>query len=139
MGSFVLSKSSKKQPNPAFQNNSKVLLTQIALSIHSIFECMSLGVQTDTHTILTLLTGIAIHKWAEGLTLGFAYKAVNMPESQAKDYSMLHSFLNGMSVFVGWSLASQNKLVAGVLSSISAGTFLYVCMVEKLQHEFKGR
>jgi zinc transporter ZupT len=63
-----------------FKNSTKVLLTQAALSIHSFFECMSLGIQTDTNTTLTLLLGIAIHKWAEGLTLGYEYKGVNMPK-----------------------------------------------------------
>lgn len=50
----------------------------MALGIHSFFECMSLGIQTEFKTALTLFVGIIIHKWAEGLTLGYAYKKVNM-------------------------------------------------------------
>jgi hypothetical protein len=52
---------------------------------------------------------------------------------------MFHAILNSLAVYIGWALASENNLTAGILSSISAGTFLYVCMVEKIQHEFKGR
>jgi zinc transporter ZupT len=56
------------------------MLTQGALGFHSFFECMSLGVQSDFNSTLTLLFGIVIHKWAEGLTLGYTYKKVNMPK-----------------------------------------------------------
>lgn len=52
----------------------------MALGIHSFFECMALGVQSDFNTGLTLLIGILIHKWAEGLTLGYTYRNVNMPQ-----------------------------------------------------------
>lgn len=74
-------KKSKAKPQPPpFKTTRKVILTQVALSIHSFFECMSLGVQSDFNTGLTLLVGILIHKWAEGLTLGYVYRNVNMPQ-----------------------------------------------------------
>lgn len=129
----------KSKSKPRFVTTTKVILTQVALSIHSFFECMSLGVQSDFSTAFTLFVGIAIHKWAEGLTLGYTYKNVNMPQDTAKRYILFHSCLNGLAVLVGWSLSNHDPLTAGVLSSISAGTFLYVCMIEKLQHDFRGR
>lgn len=129
----------KPKEQPPFRTTTKLILTQVALSLHSFFECMSLGVQSDFNTCFTLLVGIVIHKWAEGLTLGYIYRNVNMPQDTAKRYILFQSCLNGMAVLIGWSLSSHDPLTAGILSSISAGTFLYVCMIEKLQHDFKGR
>lgn len=53
---------------------------QLALSIHSLFECMSIGIEKNGSVALTLATAIVCHKWAEALTLGYSYLMSGMPK-----------------------------------------------------------
>lgn len=53
-------------------------LTQMALSIHSFFECMSIGIEKTENVTITLAGAIIFHKWAEALTLGFSYSFSGM-------------------------------------------------------------
>lgn len=39
-------------------------LTQMALSIHSFFECMSIGIEKTEGVAITLAGAIIFHKWA---------------------------------------------------------------------------
>ncbi len=59
-----------------------------------------------------------------------------MSRNLAIKFTIVHSFLNGGAVLMGWFVSSGNDLVMGILSSISAGTFLYVCMIQKIKNEF---
>ena len=41
----------------------------IALSFHGIFEGIAIGIQSDLTGLTNLLIAVALHKWAEALTL----------------------------------------------------------------------
>lgn len=42
-------------------------------------------------------------------------------------------------MILGWIFSQSSELVSGVLGAISAGTFLYVATVEKIQSEFEDK
>ena len=111
-------------------------MTQLALSIHAFIECLALGSQSTKKATLTLLIGIGCHKWAEGLTLGFEYRRANFNSKLALNFCLIHACLNAGAVLLGWFTSQSSELVSGVLGAISAGTFLYVSTVEKIQSEF---
>ena len=101
----------------------------MALSIHAFIECLALGSQTTRKATLTLLVGIGCHKWAEGLTLGFEYRRADFPPKLALNFCLIHAFLNGGAVVLGWFTSQSSELMSGILGAISAGTFLYVATV----------
>lgn len=78
------------------------------------------------------------HKWAEGLTLGLAFRKAGIPPSQATLMILIQALMNPMGVCCGWILSSQGNLIAGVFESISAGTFLYIATMELIREEFES-
>jgi zinc transporter ZupT len=54
---------------------------QFALSTHSFFECLSIGIESSDAIAYTLTFAIVFHKWAEALTLGFSYYASGMSKA----------------------------------------------------------
>ena len=62
-----------------------------------------------------------------------------MRKIEAVKFAIFHSCLNAGAVAVGIELSEMNDLVNGVVNGISGGTFLYVCMIEKINKNFKDR
>ena len=86
-------------------------LTQIALSIHCFFECMSIGIERDEAVALVFGSAIMLHKWAEGFTLGFSYANSGMLKSTALKFATFHAILNGSAVLIGIQLSESNPLL----------------------------
>lgn len=42
----------------------ETLLTQIALSVHCFFECMSIGIEKNDNVAISFGFAIFCHKWA---------------------------------------------------------------------------
>lgn len=49
-------------------------MLQIAIGIHAIFEGLAIGLETEAIKVISISLAIICHKWAEGLTLGLAFK-----------------------------------------------------------------
>ena len=45
----------------------------LSLSIHGLFECLALGIQTNYNDALLLFIALMIHKWAEAFALGILF------------------------------------------------------------------
>ena len=86
----------------------KTYLTQLALSTHSFFECMSIGIERDNTVAYALASAIIFHKWAEALTLGFSYSASGMEKGEAIKFALFHSILNGSAVLLGSYLSGTS-------------------------------
>ena len=41
-----------------------------------------------------------------------------------------------IGIIIGWSIANQGFLLAGIFNSIAAGTFIYVATMEVIVEEF---
>lgn len=49
-------------------------ILQIAIGIHAVFEGLAIGLETESVKALSIAAAVVCHKWAEGLTLGLAFK-----------------------------------------------------------------
>lgn len=49
-------------------------ILQVAIGIHAVFEGLAIGIETETIKVLSIGIAVVCHKWAEGLTLGLAFK-----------------------------------------------------------------
>lgn len=45
--------------------------------------------------------------------------------------------MNPLGVSIGWILTSQGRLITGIFTSISAGTFVYIATMDVINEEFK--
>ena len=102
-----------------------------ALSVHSLFEGLALGLATSP---LTLFVAILLHKGLESLAL--ACEFVDASFSPRKAWVVISAFacITPVGIAVGLLVGeSVSEVVSGVLTGLSAGTFLYVGVVEMLQ------
>ena len=109
----------------------------LALSIHGLFECLALGIQTDSKNTLFLFIALMIHKWAEAFSLGIFFVQAKLAK---KNYYLLIVFfaiIGPIGVFLGILLSkTASEFIEGVFLCISTGTFLYVACSEVIVEEF---
>ena len=80
----------EKSTDPSAHSHFRYLMLAVVLSVHSIFEGLALGLETNVSTIIQLFLAIAIHKSVVAFSLG-----LNMVQSGLSYVSMLIS----LSVF----------------------------------------
>lgn len=112
-------------------------LLMLFLSLHSVFEGIALGIQNDTHNILTLFIGIILHKWAEGVSLATAFIKSRKDRTRALGLMFIFALASPVGISIGMGVASYDSPEAtGTFTALAAGTFLYVACNEIIAHEF---
>jgi zinc transporter ZupT len=110
-----------------------------ALSIHSVFDGLAIGVSSNTTELISITVAVLAHKGFAGYALGSSMVASEMNEHY---YFVLVGVFSSCSVFgillgtifeqwgdfedeTGWKSIGD-----GVIKAIVAGTFLYISIVE---------
>jgi zinc transporter ZupT len=102
-----------------------------ALSIHSFFEAMALGISTDITSATMMTTCISLHQPAESIALLVAFLKSGMNHQKIYIYLTLYSLVALVGVITGVlvnKMASSN--IEGIIMAITAGTFIYVGATE---------
>ena len=117
------------------------LLLIVALSLHSIFEGLAVGLQKKSDDVIGIFAALVVHKSVLSFSLG-----MNLVQSKLSHGGVLRSvlfFSLTAPVGVGIGLAitdlwdsNISTLVQGILTGIACGTFLYVTFFEVLPAEF---
>ena len=103
----------------------------LSLSIHGLFECLALGIQTDYTNTLLLFIALMIHKWAEAFALGVLFVKAKFSKKFYYLIITLFAIIGPVGVAIGIVLAATaGEFVEGIFLSISTGTFLYVSCSE---------
>ena len=114
-------------------------ILMIALSVHSIFEGMALGLSKNETDVINMLIAILIHKGAAGSSLG-----ISLVKTFPDDFRLCRwlvftfSIATPFGVILGIALASADDIYEIVFNSIAAGTFLYIACSEVIMHEFSA-
>jgi zinc transporter ZupT len=108
-----------------------------ALSVHSVFDGLAVGSETDTDGFLGLLIAVIIHKLLDGFALG-------VPIFYAK-FSKLQTFLalafcacmTPLGIGIGWVTTESQSgasalLTRAIFLSMSLGSFIYIALIELL-------
>lgn len=110
-----------------------------ALSIHSVFDGLAIGISSNTNELISITTAVLAHKGFAGYALGSSMVASEMNE---RHYFVLVIVFASCSVigilfgtlFEKWNgMEEQTELkeiVGGMINAIVAGTFLYISIVE---------
>ncbi|VDI22051.1 solute carrier family 39 (zinc transporter), member 1/2/3 [Mytilus galloprovincialis] len=116
------------------------ILLLVALSLHSIFEGIAVGLQKQTTDVLEVFIGLSIHKVVLAFSLGMA-----LTQSKLTFWAQIRSIVTfalaspiGMVIgllIVEYGQGTTSSLAEGILQGIACGTFLYVTFFEILQHE----
>ena len=109
----------------------------LSLSIHGLFECLALGIQTNYNDALLLFIALMIHKWAEAFALGILFVKAKFTKKFYYLIIFLFAFIGPVGVAVGIVLAAtMSEFVEGIFLGVSTGTFLYVSCSEVIVEEF---
>ncbi|XP_078001312.1 zinc transporter ZIP1-like [Glandiceps talaboti] len=117
------------------------VLFLLALSLHSVFEGMAVGLQLDIQGTLELFIAIALHK---GI-VAFSF-SLNLIQSGLSKAGMVLSLVTfaimapigvaiGIIVSVSITTGPEAALLNGFLQGLATGTFIYVTFFEILPHE----
>jgi zinc transporter 1/2/3 len=108
----------------------------IALSVHSIFEGIALGLMTELSSAINLVISILIHKFAESMSISIAMSKSKMEFSSIVKFILLFSFATPVGTTLGLILTGTKAMVSIVFTSMAGGTFIYVACSELIVEEF---
>ncbi|XP_054714869.1 zinc transporter ZIP1-like [Uloborus diversus] len=119
------------------------VLLVFALSLHSIFEGLAIGLQTSTQNVVRILVAVLIHKCIIAFTLGLNLVNSKLRKCDIVKGNIFFSLTSPIGIIVGFLVVDFIKGVAmliasGVLQGLAAGTFLYVTFFEILPHELNS-
>lgn len=126
-----------------YHSTLRSILLTLAISIHSLFEGLAVGLQDTTSTLLSIFVALLLHKGILSFSLG-----MNLISSKLSDKSVLKSISIfclsapiGIAIGIGiidlWD-SEISQLVQGILQGVACGTFLYITFFEVLPHEFNS-
>jgi len=99
----------------------------VALSVHSLLEGLSLGAAKADRE-LQLFVAILAHKGVAAFTLGVAWLPY---AADRRMYVLIMAWFASVSpVGVAVGIPAEGSLLGGVVTAVSAGTFLYIGLVE---------
>jgi len=128
--------------DPSSHSVVRSLVLVIALSMHSLFEGLAIGLQPTFDDTLQLFGALALHKCVLAFSLG-----LNMVQSKLGTRAVIISAVSfslaspiGTAVGIAISDMSADSMAAnstiGALQGLACGTFIYIIFFEILPHEF---
>ncbi|KXJ27243.1 zinc transporter ZIP3 [Exaiptasia diaphana] len=112
----------------------------LALSMHSIFEGLALGLIVEVDRLIQITIAVIIHKSIIAFAMGVSMVQHKMAFGTVLKAAIIFSMMAPIGIGVGIgvldssSLKSSN-LASGILQGIANGTFIFVTFFEILQSE----
>nr|CAD7590355.1 unnamed protein product [Timema genevievae] len=126
------------EPEPHSSVRSALLV--FALSLHSLFEGLSIGLQPDINSALQISLAVFLHKAVIAFSLG-----LNLVQSDFRLISVIRSnfifsSMSPIGVGIGmcllqWGHDLESSAANAVLQGLACGTYIYVTFFEVLPHE----
>merc|ERR1712106_832963 len=143
----VITTSSKSDMK--LQKTEKKVLTSLrsflmvmALSIHSIFEGMAIGLEETEAGVWKLFLAVSIHATAIVFCIGTEMIASNTRKSKIVMYMVVLSIVTPIGVLIGIIVtvhmeqaSGEHVRVIGVLQGLAGGTLLYITFFEVLARD----
>lgn len=136
----------RRTPPPSPATRSLVLL--LALSTHTVFEGLALGLQATTTDVWTLCSAIVLHKvvmsFAAGLRFAESFSAAAVVW-RAVACVLAFAFMTPVGIATGMVVTEtgyrgvSTKMAAVVLQGLATGTFIYVTFFEILVEQMAKR
>lgn len=112
----------------------------VALSLHSTFEGLALGLQQDASVALQIFGALAIHKSILAFSLGLRLVQSKLSTLGVACCCLFFSLTAAIGGLIGIAIvevlkSSSALIINGTLQGIACGTFLYVTAFEILPQE----
>jgi len=129
--------------HPAQESSLRVYILILALSLHSVFEGVALGLITDVDRLAQIAGAIVIHKSIIAFSLSVNLVQHEMETRTIFKSAILFSIMGPIGIGIGIAVlrnATQlsSSLSSGILQGIANGTFLFVTFFEIFQRELEA-
>jgi len=117
------------------------LILILALSLHRIFEGMSIGLQQTVASVISLFGAVMCHEMVIGFSLGLQFVRSGFALRRLLITSLVCSLIMPLGVLIGLVMTEVDSssgivdIANGILQAIAMGTFIYVTFFEILQEE----
>ncbi len=114
-----------------------ILFTSV-MSIHAVFDGLSVGVEATPEGFYPIVTAVVFHKVFDGIAVGAAVFPAQFPVYIAWSLLLLPALATPLGIAIGMgataSLAgsAQATLAEAIVISLSAGSFLFIAITELL-------
>ncbi|XP_042238880.1 zinc transporter ZIP1-like [Homarus americanus] len=127
----------------ASHSSLRSLLLLFALSLHSIFEGLAVGLQGSIDDVVGLFLVVIFHKGIIAFSLGLNMVQSKLSVSQMLMANMFFCVTSPLGVGIGMGIMEMQAsfttaAISGSLQGIACGTFLYVTFFEVLPHEMNN-
>ncbi|KAK3793119.1 hypothetical protein RRG08_030202 [Elysia crispata] len=117
----------------------RAFLLLMALSFHTIFDGLAVGLQTSSSEVWSVFAAITVHKTIIAFCLGLELFQSNVEKPwKAMVWLIFFGLMSPLGISVGIGLTSSGinesaeLLASSVLQGVAGGTFLYVTFLEIL-------
>ncbi|NXE58037.1 S39A3 protein, partial [Casuarius casuarius] len=114
-----------------------------ALSAHSIFEGLALGLQEEGGKVMSLFLGVAIHETLVAVALGISMAKASLTLKDAAKVAVTVSLMIPLGISIGMGIESAQNVASNIasvlLQGIAGGTFLFVTFFEILAKELEDK
>lgn len=114
----------------------RTMMLQLALSFHSVFEGMAIGLQTNMPSFLVLFIAVCAHKFVMAFCLGLTLAKTKINKWLFLILVGIFSVASPFGMVIGMILSGVDAMATAVLQALAGGTFLYVTFFEVLPQEF---
>ncbi|XP_078054793.1 zinc transporter ZIP3-like [Mustelus asterias] len=121
----------------------RLLSLVFALSAHSVFEGLALGLQEERAKVVNLFIGVAVHETLAAVALGVSMAKGGLLMRDALKLALMVSAMIPAGIGIGMGIQSADSfgshIASVLLQGFAAGTFLFVTFFEILVKEFEDK
>jgi len=134
----------QRKKTKAGESSFRVYILILALSMHSIFKGLALGLITDVDRLVQIAVAIVIHKSIIAFSLSVNLVQHEMETKTVVKSAVLFSVMSPIGIAIGMAVLrgsseQSSSFASGILQGIADGTFLYVTFFEIFQRELAER
>ena len=111
----------------------------IALTMHSIFEGIALGLTKEFSATIDIMLALILHKPAAAMSLGVSLTKNFVEKDEMRKGVMLLTIFavaTPIGIMLGMALQHSSDIVEVIFNSFAGGTFLYIAASEVIVEEF---
>lgn len=123
--------------------NIRLGLLIVSLGVHSLFEGLALGLQTEVPTLVNLVIGVAMHELLVAFAMGVNVSRLKVPTSTALKLAVIFSASipcgQLLGLLIGHYQSTTGQVISAVLQGLATGTFIHVTFLEVIPSEFQEK
>lgn len=123
--------------HPPMQASLEGFIIVLGLSLHSVFEGMAIGLESDPHDVWMLFAAVASHKLVIAFCIGLEMSVTGISLALHTCYMLTFCSATPLGIGIGMIFTDNDteKQVSLVLQALAAGTMIYVAFFEVIARE----